>query len=209
MAAFQNHWRNIQLAIKNKQAQLDALQSRIQPHFLFNALNSLAALIHTEPAKAETLLLNLSDLFRATLSGNTEVSLATELENTKHYLDIEKMRYGDRMLVEWQLPEQLPDIVLPALCLQPLAENAVKHGIDPSIKGGSICISIQNQSNQVLIRISNTLPDGLQLPTNEGFNIGLRTTIERIALMSDGGNQLKTYLRNGQFVAEITVRNTV
>jgi two-component system sensor histidine kinase AlgZ len=200
LAAFHNHWSARQSAIRSKQAQLDALHARIQPHFLFNTLNSLLALIHKNPVEAEKLLLNLVDLFRSSLSRNTELTLQEELDITRRYLEIEQQRFGPRMQVVWQLSENLPILMVPALCLQPLAENAVKHGIQPNPNGGLIHVSAESVQNGALVKISNTLPEQ-NIHDIEGFQIGLATTIERIHLSSQGRNKLETALENGEFVA--------
>lgn len=202
LAAFQNHWIARQSAVRSKQAQLDALQARIQPHFLFNALNSLLALIHKNPAEAENLLLNLVDLFRSSLSHRTEFSLREELDIMRRYLEIEQQRYGARMQVEWALHEPLPERNVPALCLQPLAENAVKHGIQPDSRGGLIRILAKPVANGVLVEIRNTLPEHGAADI-EGFHIGLANTIERIRLSSEGRDRLRTEIEGGHFVASL------
>lgn len=206
LAAFQNHWAARQSAVRSKQAQLDALQARIQPHFLFNTLNSLLALIHKDPAEAERLLLNLVDLFRSSLSRRTELPLQEELDITRRYLEIEQQRFGARLRVTWNLPETLPAITVPALCLQPLAENAVKHGIQPDPDGGSIGISAELTDDGVNLEIRNSLPEQTTADV-EGFHIGLATTIERIQLSSEGRNRLEAAIEDGQFVARLHLKN--
>lgn len=202
LAAFQNHWIARQSAVRSKQAQLDALQARIQPHFLFNTLNSLLALIHKDPAEAEKLLLNLVDLFRSSLSRRTEFSLREELDIMRRYLEIEQQRFGSRMQVDWTVHEPLPEIEVPALCLQPLAENAVKHGIQPNPGGGLIRILARPVENGVLVEIRNTLP-ARDANDAEGFRIGLANTIERIRLSSEGRDRLQAEIEDGQFVARL------
>lgn len=125
----------------NARAELDALQARIRPHFLFNTLNTIASLIGSAPQRAEEAVLDLSDLLRAALrAGSTLIPLRDELELAQRYLAIEKLRLGDRLSLQLDL-EQLPDALrLPPLCVQPLAENAVLHGIDQLPAGG--CIEI-------------------------------------------------------------------
>lgn len=205
LAAFQNHWVARQSAVRSKQAQLDALQARIQPHFLFNTLNSLLALIHKDPAEAEKLLLNLVDLFRSSLSHRTEFSLREELDIMRRYLEIEQQRFGTRMQVDWILQEPLPEIEIPALCLQPLAENAVKHGIQPNPDGGLIRILASPVENGVLVEIRNSMPrhDANDI---EGFRIGLANTIERIRLSSEDRDRLRAEIVDGQFVASLHLR---
>lgn len=205
LAAFQNHWAARQSAVRSKQAQLDALQARIQPHFLFNTLNSLLALIHKDPAEAEKLLLNLVDLFRSSLSRRTELPLQEELDIARRYLEIEQQRFGPRMQVIWQLSEDLPVLMVPALCLQPLAENAVKHGIQPDPNGGFIQVRTLSVEGGALVEIRNSLPEH-NMHDVEGFQIGLVTTIERIQLSSQGRNKLEAAIENGEFVARLHLK---
>lgn len=145
-------------------ARLDALQARIHPHFLFNSMNIIASLIPTRPEAAEQAVEDLSELFRASLArAGTEVTLAHELELCRRYLALEALRLGERLTVEWQVddaPEQLP---IPLLTLQPLLENAVVHGIQPRVDGGTIRVSIQYQQGRVEVLVSNPVADeGLQ-----------------------------------------------
>src|SRR5690606_1507218 len=140
LVAFQNYARARHLLVRAKQLELEALQARIRPHFLFNTLNTGAALVHARPDEAERLLLDLADLFRAALRGPELVRRADELELTRRYLEIEGLRLGQRLQVRWQLPEPLPQAMVPALSMQPLAENAVRHGIEPLPEGGRIDI---------------------------------------------------------------------
>lgn len=205
LAAFQNHWAARQSAMRSKQAQLDALQARIQPHFLFNTLNSLLALIHKDTAEAEKLLLNLVDLFRNSLSRRTELPLQEELDIARRYLEIEQQRFGPRMQVIWQLSEDLPVLMVPALCLQPLAENAVKHGIQPDPNGGFIQVRTLSVEGGALVEIRNSLPEH-NMHDVEGFQIGLVTTIERIQLSSQGRNKLEAAIENGEFVARLHLK---
>lgn len=206
LAAFQNHWSARQSAVRSKQAQLDALQARIQPHFLFNTLNSLLALIHKNPDEAEKLLLNLVDLFRNSLSRHTELTLQEELDITRRYLEIEQQRFGPRMRVSWDLPAALPAIMVPALCLQPLAENAVKHGIQPDPDGGDIGVRAELSDDGVTLEIRNSLP-GRAAVDVEGFHIGLASSIERIRLSSEGRNRLEASIEGGHFIARVYLKN--
>ena len=123
-------------------AQVDALQARIRPHFLFNSMNTIASLIRTRPAEAERTVEDLSDLFRAALgSAETPGTLGEELDLMDHYLRIEKLRLGDRLRVEIEADELPRDLPLPRLLLQPLVENAIYHGVQPLADGGTIRIA--------------------------------------------------------------------
>ncbi|MGH8052183.1 MAG: sensor histidine kinase [Arenimonas sp.] len=202
LIALQHHWRTHQLALANKQAELDALQARIQPHFLFNTLNTCAALVHQNPEQAEHLLLDLSELFRAALSESKLISLDDELTLARRYLEIEALRFGDRIKIKWQLPNTIPAIELPALSIQPLVENAVRHGIEPSENGGDIEISVQQENELLSIIVSNSLPKTTG-NIRKGHHIGLASTRERIENYSDGKGQVITAIKNGRFEATI------
>ena len=126
-------------------AQATALQARIRPHFLFNSMNTIANLTRADPALAEQVVEDLSDLFRASLADEDRRStLGDELEMARGYLRIEAQRLGERLRVHWDLPDDLPlHAHMPPLLLQPLLENAVYHGIEPAIDGGEILVSVR------------------------------------------------------------------
>lgn len=151
----QRQWR-LNLAAQSH-AEIQALRARIRPHFLFNSMNTIASLIAVSPDTAETAIENLSDLFRASLSEQNMSSLDDEISLTESYLAIEKLRLGDRLQIEWQIDKNLHDIEVPALCLQPLAENAVYHGIEPIPEGGKILISALQIDNKLCLSVSNPL----------------------------------------------------
>ncbi|MBY0455378.1 MAG: sensor histidine kinase [Burkholderiaceae bacterium] len=171
-------------------ARLAELQSRIRPHFLFNTLNSAIALVREDPAQAEALLEDLSDLFRHALQEQGEVvTLAEEIALARRYLAIEQVRFGPRLQVQWQLDERAHAALLPPLLLQPLVENAVKHGVEPSAHGGKLWVSTQLRGSQVIVRISNTLPTGpVPYPSavpSQGHGIALANVRARLALLHD------------------------
>jgi two-component system sensor histidine kinase AlgZ len=142
----------------SQEARIEALQSKIRPHFLFNSMNSLASLIRIDPDKAEQTLENLCDLFRYALHDGTEgVSLQLEVDACEKYLQIEKMRLAERLQYDWQIEADLSEISVPALILQPLIENAVFHGIQPAAKGGYLKVRIYRDGEWVCIHIVNSL----------------------------------------------------
>jgi len=149
-------------------AQVDALQARIRPHFLFNSMNTVAALIRVDPDAAERTVEDLSELFRAALGqhNNDDGTLGDELALIERYLAIEQLRLGDRLRVQRDI-ESLPDnFPLPRLLLQPLVENAVRHGIQPLIGGGEVILRGQRNGNAILIEIINPLPATAAEPGN-------------------------------------------
>ena len=202
LAAFLNHWRTRQLAVRAKQSELEALQARIRPHFLFNTLNAGAALIHARPEEAERLLLDLADLFRAALAGPSELPLSEELALARRYLEIEKLRFGDRLRVKWQLPETLPAVEAPTLSIQPLVENAIRHGVEPSATGDEIGIAITQQTGWVMITIDNAMPESAALATR-GHQVGLSSVRARVEALTQGRGSVETTLANDRYIAVI------
>lgn len=150
----QHQWqRNIEA---EAHARLQALQARIHPHFLFNTLNTITSLIRSQPDHAEQAVLDLADLLRSALTDRVSASLAEELDLTRRYLAIERLRMGERLQVDWQLDDNLPlDTSLPPLLLQPLVENAIRHGIQRLPTRGVLTIHIERQPRCLLITITN------------------------------------------------------
>lgn len=137
------------------QSRMQALQSRIRPHFLFNSMNIIASLIHVDPDKAEQAVEDLSELFRASLKlAGTETTLAQEIALCKKYINIEQLRLGDRLRVNWQVNADNKTSI-PLLTLQPLIENAIYHGIAPSENGGEVVISINKKEMWLNIKVEN------------------------------------------------------
>ena len=184
-------------------ARLAELQSRIRPHFLFNTLNSAIALVRAEPAKAETLLEDLSDLFRHVLvdTGDT-ATLADEIALAQRYLAIEQVRFGDRLKVQWSLDPSADGATLPPLLLQPLVENAVHHGVEPSALGAEVHISTQRRGSVVVIKVTNTVPAG---QGSQGQGMALRNVRDRLSLMHDVQGQFRSGLKNGIYRVRIEV----
>ena len=164
-------------------ARLSELQSRIRPHFLFNALNSAIALVRAEPVRAEAVLEDLSELFRQALTERGDsVSLAEELLLARRYLAIEQVRFGDRLQLDWALDTAADHARLPPLLLQPLVENAVRHGVEPSPEGAQVRISTHRRGGTVVIKVSNTVPAGAGKP---GHGLALANVRERLSLLHD------------------------
>lgn len=199
-----SHNTSQELLTRAQEAELAALQARVRPHFLFNTLNTATALVHGHPDEAERVLLDLSDLFRAALKGAHDLPLTQELELVRRYLDIEALRFGDRMRVEWELPGTLPDVTVPALSLQPLVENAIKHGVEPAPDGGSVRIAIRENDGEVHIAIHNSLPPDAAR-THAGHNIGLPSATARIERMTEGRGQVTAQQADGRFVVSVTL----
>lgn len=203
LAAFQNYWRARHLAVRAKQSELEALQARIRPHFLFNTLNTGVALVHQQPDKAERLLLDLADIFRAALSSPREIDLQEELALARRYLEIETMRFGERLQVDWRQPENLPKAKVPSLSIQPLIENAVRHGIERLPDGGDIRVEVSAEPGKVVVIVSNPLPSAAS--ANNGYKIGLKASQARIEAMTDGRGTLRVDSKDGRYLATMVL----
>ncbi len=172
-------------------ARLAELQSRIRPHFLFNALNTALALVRVDPAKAEGVLEDLAQLFRVALADvGASVSLGEEIELAQRYLAIEQVRFGRRLQVSWDVDPRVDAARVPPLVLQPLVENAVRHGIEPSPQGGRITVRASLRRGQVVVVVSNTLGDEAGEP---GHGMALHNVRERLRLLHDLGAQCDTW----------------
>ena len=193
-------------------ARLTELQSRIRPHFLFNTLNSAIALVREEPAKAESLLEDLSDLFRHALVEQGEaVTLAEEITLARRYLAIEEVRFGKRLQVQWNLDPRTNNARLPPLLLQPLVENAVKHGVEPSARGGKLRVLTELRGSRVVVRITNTLPstdtrtDTRTGDLPRGHGIALDNVRARLALLHDVQGAFSAGVQDGLYQVRITL----
>lgn len=166
------------------EARLAALNARIRPHFLFNSLNAVLSLIRAEPRRAEEALEALSDLFRAALRDPKEMtSLSDEIALARQYLELERLRLGERLRVAWEIAEVPLDCQIPPLMLQPLIENAVYHGIEPMPEGGTIRIAFARQGEGLRIVIAN--PVAGDAGGNAGNRMALANIRERLALYYD------------------------
>jgi two-component system sensor histidine kinase AlgZ len=182
-----------------------ALQARIQPHFLFNSLNSVLSLVRDEPRRAEAMLEDLSDLLRALLADNRAlVPLSQELALARAYLDIEGVRFGQRLRVRWQCEFAPLDALVPPLVLQPLVENAVRHGVEPWEAGADITIEAYDDAGWLALFVRNTVAEGAVSRQTKGNHIALENIRERLDLHFDAEAQLRTYQSSaGEFVAQL------
>jgi two-component system, LytTR family, sensor histidine kinase AlgZ len=165
------------------QARWMELQSRIRPHFLFNTLNTAMALVRVDPQQAERVLEDLSELFRAALAAPDWTStLGDEVLLARRYLDIEQLRFGERLRVDWQLDAACNAARLPPLLLQPLVENAVRYGVEPNEAGGDVVVRIRRlRSGEVELLVRNSLA----APAPGGNGLALANVRERLRLLHD------------------------
>jgi two-component system sensor histidine kinase AlgZ len=178
-------YRRLLMQPSQASTRLAVLQSRIRPHFLFNTLNTAIALVRIDPLRAESVLEDLSDLFRAALvdadsEPALESSLAEELALGRRYLAIEQVRFGERLRVHWDLDPSAEGARLPHLLLQPLLENAVRHGVEPSSDIASVHIQTRREAGLVSLIITNPLPSEASVP---GHRMALDNLRERLVLM--------------------------
>ncbi len=196
-------WRAERRQPASAAARLTELQSRIRPHFLFNTLNSAIALVREEPAKAETLLEDLSELFRSALVDQGDaVTLEQEVELAKRYLAIEAVRFGKRLRVVWAIDPLTLHAKLPPLLLQPLVENAVKHGVEPSATGAEVKISAQRRTGVVVIKITNTAPGG---QGRAGHGVALQNVQDRLRLLHDVQASFRCTWDNGIYQVRMEI----
>lgn len=167
---------------KSKQAELDSLRAKINPHFLYNALNSIASLASTDARKTEQMALALSDFFKYAINREQKQlnTLSEELNAIRTYLEIEKVRFGERLSFEIDCPEELLEIQIPQLLIQPLVENAIKHGLSQITENGLIGILVCKEENQLKIRVYD---NGPAFPDGPLSGFGIQNTQERIALL--------------------------
>lgn len=181
-------------------AKIQALQARIHPHFLFNSLNSVVSLIGSDPERAEQMLIDLSRLFRASFKEMKLVTLKEEIQLCQHYLSIEKIRLGDRLEVEWNIPqpERLHEANIPILTLQPLLENSIFHGVERKMLQAKICILVEILENQVTIVITNPfLAD--KMTDRESNGIALDNVKQRLKAHYGYQVQFRNHTGNGIF----------
>jgi two-component system sensor histidine kinase AlgZ len=184
------------------EARLAALNARIRPHFLFNSLNAVLSLIRARPAEAEAALESLSDLFRAAMRDPCElVSLADEIALAKQYLALEDLRLGERLVVDWQIGAVAMDLPIPPLMLQPLLENAVYHGIEPSPEGGTVRIGIEQNGDELRIAIAN--PTAGQAQHAAGNQMAVANIRERLALYYDLEARLEIEVGDNRYEVRI------
>ena len=182
--------RALQLEARLAQTRLQVLEMELQPHFLFNTLNTVSALVHKDPDTAERMIARLGDLLRLTLhkSDQQEVSLQEELELLDRYLDIEQTRFRGRLQVTLAVEPQTLQARVPRLLLQPLVENAIKHGMSKSTEGGSINVSARRDADRLQLRVADNGP-GLG-PADHKRGIGLYNTRERLQQLYAGEHRI-------------------
>ena len=189
------------------QAKLQALQMQLNPHFLFNSLHSISSLMHQDVEAADRMIVRLSDLLRAALdnSDTQEVTLDKELEFLKRYLEIEQIRFGKRLTVQMDIAPDTLDAQVPNLILQPLVENAIRHGIEPHAKPGRIELRSKRDGNVLTLEVCD---NGAGMPTNQAVveNVGLSNTRARLEALHADAHKLELLTAPG---SGVLVRMTI
>lgn len=199
---FYLNWRHLRLSPSLAESRLMALQERIRPHFLFNTLNSILGLIREEPKRAENMLENLADLFRALMSEpQTLVPFSRELELAKAYTEIEAIRLGSRLRVNWRCDTAPVDALVPLLFLQPLVENAVLHGVVPLEEGAEVSVEAYEDDGSLVVFVRNPNPVGSS--PREGNGMALANIKERLELHFDAEARLRAYTENNDYVVSV------
>jgi two-component system sensor histidine kinase AlgZ len=194
-----HEWRhNVELQAR---ARVHALQARIRPHFLFNSMNTIAALTRSNPARAEEAVQDLADLFRANLSEKrNQIALSEEIDVARTYQRMEQLRLGDRLRVEWKIDSLPQDALVPGLMLQPLLENAIYHGIEPRPEGGVVTVVGEFNKGMITIVVRNPVP-AANVTMREGNRLALANIKERMDLMYDD----RATVKSGRFDEEYIV----
>jgi two-component system sensor histidine kinase AlgZ len=193
-----HQWRrNVEMQARSR---VHALQARIRPHFLFNSMNTIASLTRSDPARAELVVQDLADLFRASLSEKRNtITLQEEIEHARIYQRIEQLRLGERLQVVWNVSELPMQALVPGLLLQPLLENAIYHGIEPRTGGGQVTITGELSNGLITIVVRNPVAD--RASDREGNKLAMSNIRERLALMYGD----KALMKAGRFDHEYIV----
>lgn len=196
---------NLELAASNRESELKNLRSQLNPHFLFNSLNSIRALVDIEPAKAKKSITTLSNLLRQSLLMGKEnmVSVEQELDIVRNYLDLEKIRFEERLTVEWEIDDSLLSKEIPPFAVQMMAENAIKHGISNRKEGGVVVVSVLrlNDGFTLQIRNSGELGNAIDL------GVGVQNIKQRLKLQFGNDAIFHLEQKDGEVVAKIEFKD--
>ena len=195
----------LEAQVQTRDAELKALRAQINPHFLFNGLNAVASLAGSDPARARTMTVMLADFLRRSLSlgGRREIAFEEELELAERYLEIERVRFGDRLRLETAIEPDVLHCSVPALLLQPLVENAVTHGIAHSIEGGVVRLTARRAAGRLEIVVTN--PADPDRPASRGQGVGITNVRSRLASLHPGATRVECREADGRFSVEVTL----
>lgn len=194
-----------------EEAALQQLGAAIRPHFFFNALNAVMGLIRVNPRQAENVLQDTAELFRAVMNQHQQrlITLATELETCEQYVRIEQARLGNRLTLSWVIDKALLGVSVPPFSLQPLIENAIRHGIEPLAQGGKVNITVERLDEQLLLRVSNPIVSEIArynaIKAKQHNGIALDNIAARLQLMYAQAAQFDHGVLEGRYEAQITL----
>jgi signal transduction histidine kinase len=186
------------------QTELAALRNKLNPHFLFNTLHSIIALTRKDGQQAEAALLRFSDMLRYVLdvekSGQDQVTLRQELEFVRDYLELEALRLGTRLTVKWDVQEETLSYAVPALSVQPIVENSIKHAFNPHSRPGTLAVSawLDAATNAVCIKVADDGPGCAQDPLHDANGLGIKTVARRLALAYGSRSRFSVLTSPGQ-----------
>lgn len=210
---YQQHYLSSELRMERlernfSEARLNALRMQLDPHFLFNALNTVSAQVERDPKLARRMIEHLGDLLRLSLEshGRLEIPLAEELAFLDHYLAIQRIRFGDKLSIEMRIAPEAKQAFVPSLFLQPIVENAIRHGISKRSRGGVITLSAECLDGMLVIRVVDDgvgLPPGWSLESHSG--LGLSVTHERIASLHPKGLSSFDVARRSEGGTEVVI----
>jgi len=197
--------RESELKTNVKVAELNVLKSQINPHFLFNSLNSISALTVTESKKAQEMVLKLSDFLRFSISEKPDTlrKFNEELDNISKYLDIEKVRFGERLQVKTDIAKKCMDAAIPSLILQPIIENAIKHGVSESLDKVEIRITADCFHGYLKVQVENNFDDSHR-KTKNGNGIGLQNIAQRLKLTFGREDLISIGKEHNKFLVTLT-----
>jgi sensor histidine kinase YesM len=196
----------IRLSKLLKDAELNILKSQINPHFLFNSMNSVNSMILQNPEQAQKMLVALSDYMRYAVlaTNNTYSCVSNEMENIARYISIEKMRFGDKLAYEPDIDPETLNAEIPSMILQPLFENAIKHGVYESLDTVRIMAKITKDNDYLTIKLSNNF-DAVSVSHKKGSGTGLQNIRERLRLLYESSALIQTKSENGVFTVILKI----
>ncbi len=199
----EKHDKELLLQRSLKEVEISLLRSQINPHFLFNSLNSISSLTMVDSTRAQEMVVKLSDYLRYTVSQEKTnfVSVTKEIENIHRYLEIEKVRFGSKLQYRFVVEDDALDADIPAMILQPLYENAIKHGVYESTEPILVETKVYMEEGVLIVSIKNNYQDGA--PMGKGAGIGLRNIAERLKLIYQ--NETLLHIKNENQVFEVTL----
>jgi hypothetical protein len=196
--------RVLEAEVAAREAELQALKAQLNPHFLFNSLNSVASLATSDPAGARDMCIQLGDYLRGTLKSSTDLQpLVEELEQVRRFLRVESVRYGDRLQVEEEIDEGCLSVPVPPLLLQPLVENALKHGIAGLVEGGTVRIGARCSSERLTVWVEN--PFDPESSTEIGAGVGLANVRHRLEKVFGDEARLRNSRSERTYRAEVVI----